>query len=188
MLKISSSYIKKITAASNVLTHYRKFNYQKEIYTNKFELNSDRNLQKELVNSNLLRAQEPNLHRFVDAYRKSGHKQAKLDPLNQEENIKLDELDPNTYGRDSQGIKLYNTSGILFNNLSESSMTIEQIETYLKDIYSNNISFEFDFIQNEEEKLWLTKEFEKLRFVDLEAKIKTEILVLLAKSEVFYLQ
>ena len=95
-------------------------------------------------------------------------------------------MDPRTYNLNLNDNKLYPVKGLLF-NCSKDLMTIKEISSYLKNAYSNNISIEFDFIENEEERLWLTKEFETLGTSDIEVKEKNELLQALIKSEVLYL-
>ncbi len=129
------------------------------------------------------------MFRFVNSYHKNGHKIAKVDPLQLNEyfnNLKFDEFDPKTYGLNINDNKQYPIRGILFNS-AKTSMTLIEINRYLKNVYSDKISIEFDFIDNEEEKLWLVKEFERIRTTDLEIKTKKELLQNLIKSEVFFL-
>jgi 2-oxoglutarate dehydrogenase complex dehydrogenase (E1) component-like enzyme len=185
MLKVSS--IKALKHKHLPSFFARKYNYQKEIYTNKFEIREDRDLKDQLAKINSHINAQPNLFRFVNSYRQNGFRVANLDPLNQEkQSVELQALDPKTYGLDLKDEKLYDTTGIIFNS-SNQRMTIKQIEDYLKDTYSSNLTIEFDYIQNEEEKLWISKEFEKLKTLNLESKTKIELLKLLSKSEVKFI-
>ncbi len=128
------------------------------------------------------------MHRFVNAYHKNGHRISKIDPLKLNEsfkNLQLNELDPKTYDLNINDSQLYPITGILFGS-AKSSMTVKEINSYLNNVYSNNISIEFDFIESEEEKLWLAKEFEKITTTDLDIENKKEILQTLIKSEVIF--
>ena len=168
----------------------RGYNYQTEIYNNKFQsdLELRESLKSEIVSQSHLKNAQPNLYRFIEAYRQHGHRQGHINPLEQADTVscdgKLFELNPGYYGllKDSQ---TFATEGLLFNmGDSAASMTIEQIEQYLQDMYASKMTIEFDFIKNEEEKHWIAKHFEAVQHAPLETNDKCEILKLLLKSQV----
>lgn len=170
---------------AQMLTPNRAFNYQKEIYLNSYDSHlNDKSLKDQLTNVNRHRANEANLYRYINAYHKYGVRQAKLDPLNQQINRTnaIDELNPTSYGLVDDNGK-HNVDGLLFNAQS-SSLTLKEISTYLNNYYANNISIEFDFLQNEDEKLWLNKEYERIVGQTLDNGTRLDILKLLLKSQV----
>ena len=80
--------------------------------------------------------------------------------------------------------QIYSTTGLLFNSNTEESQSLNDIENSLREIYSKNITIEFDHISNEEEKFWIAKEFEIMSNKQLESNSRVEILKLLLKSQV----
>ena len=175
------------SALSPNKTAYRGYNYQTEIYTNKFQsdLELRESLKNEIVSQGHLKNAQPNLYRFIEAYRQHGHRLGHINPLELADTTnsgdKLFELNPAYYGlhKDSD---TFATDGLLFN--TGESMTIEQIEQYLQDMYASKMTIEFDFIKNEEEKHWIAKHFEAVQHASLETSDKCEILKLLLKSQV----
>jgi 2-oxoglutarate dehydrogenase complex dehydrogenase (E1) component-like enzyme len=133
------------------------YHYQAEIYTNNFE-NSElkKELKSDLLKLNRHRIDQPNLYRFIKSYQEHGYKIANLNPLKTSTNeINITELEPEFYGLSRNDTK-YSVDGLLNANGS-ASMTVNEIENYLKKIYSQQITIEFEFLQSEEEKLWLAR-------------------------------
>ena len=173
-----------------VMSHARTHAYQSEIYTSRFEQAEDKALKDELTRSNALANEQPNLARFIGAWRRDGHKIAKLDPLNlsngeataaAENN--LSELRPKTYGLSHQAHKTYDNTGLLYSS-GQSVMSLAEIEAYLSHTYSANMAIEFDFIKSSEEKLWIAREFERMSRAQVADDVKVELLDLLIKSQV----
>ncbi|RNA23119.1 putative 2-oxoglutarate dehydrogenase E1 component DHKTD1 mitochondrial [Brachionus plicatilis] len=161
----------------------KNYHYQTEIYTNKFEA-FDEKLSEKLKNTNQSRNNQSNLYRFINAYRQHGYRIAKLDPLNQQNNNnKLSELDPATYGleRDSTTYPIQD----LIHASDSGKLTIDEVENYLKTIYSDKISIEFEFITCPEEKLWIEQKFEEHLSRPIETQTRLDILDLLMKSQAF---
>lgn len=180
--QILKQHLKCITQSS------RKYYFQTEIYNN--ELVESRrvnnyvfeNLHKENENFYEKAKQEPNLYRFIKAYRQYGYKIGEINPLEFEKTTSLpNELNPLRYGLDRS--LSYSTKGLLFNSFDEPK-NLNEIESSLREIYSKNITIEFDHISNEEEKLWIAREFEKMSSGKLNSKNRIEILKLLLKSQV----
>ena len=163
----------------------RSYNYQTRIYTdldlNKTTINLSE-IQKELADCNQKALSQPNLYRFVRAYRQYGFKISKLNPLISKDEVNISvfpELDPKTYGLCSSST--YATDGLLH---VDSNMTLGQLEQYLRSAYSNNMCMEFEHIQSEEEKFWLSKEYEKMQMETLDVNTQVNLLKLMLKSEV----
>ena len=135
---------------------FNNYHYQTDIYTSKFE-NTDvsQDLRRELLTLNKYRNEQPNLYRFIKSYQEYGYKRSQLDPLNTktENELSLSELEPEFYGL-LRNDNRYSVEGLLNCN---ATMTIEEIEKYLKKVYSQHITIEFEFLQREEEKLWLAR-------------------------------
>ena len=167
----------------------RTYYFQTEIYNNE-KVESRRvnnqfneNLRKENEYFYEKAKQEPNLYRFIKAYRQYGFKIGEINPLKLENITNLpQELDPLQYGLDRS--QIYSTTGLLFNSNTEESQSLNDIENSLREIYSKNITIEFDHISNEEEKFWIAKEFEIMSNKQLESNSRVEILKLLLKSQV----
>ena len=170
----------------------RLFHYQNDIYINKepILLTSNNNLNElknEIEKSNENIIKEPNLYRYIKAYRQYGFKISKINPIETEncESVPL-ELDPKTYGLVDKSSK-YSTNGLLFKtdlNESNSNNSLTEIEEYLRNTYSKNVTIEFEHIRNEEEKYWLAKRFEQMQQQSLESNVRVNILKLMAKSQV----
>lgn len=160
----------------------KNYHYQTEFYTGKFD-SVDENLANQLITTNHSRSNQSNLYRYIHAYRQYGYKISQVDPLDHQNNInKISELDPATYGLERNSTA-YSVKDLI--HASESrNLTIDEIENYLKNIYSNKISIEFDFISSPEEKLWIEKKFEELLLKPIENKTRLNILDILIKSQV----
>ena len=181
MLKISCSLYRTLNQPA-FTSFAARYHYQTELYAKKFEI-KDAKLEQELVAVNELRRNNAQLARFIDAYQQQGVKRANLDPLglqNNSSNETLKELDPATYGLDKNSS--YSTEGFLFSN--EKSMSLSQIETYLNKVYSSNMSIEFSFINDQEEKLWIAKEFEAVSAKQVQVQAKKDMLKILMNSQV----
>lgn len=169
------------TARTCLLTK-RCFQYQNEIYVSNFEPNRrDKTMRNRLSQANESRSAQPNLYRFIRAYQENGFKMGRVNPLGNHE-TKVDELELKNFGLNSNGSQQFQVDNLLFST-SKSSMTIDEIESYLREIYANKMTIEFDFIQNEEEKLWIATQFEKLQREPISATNQLESLKLMLKSQ-----
>ncbi|XP_055381186.1 probable 2-oxoglutarate dehydrogenase E1 component DHKTD1 homolog, mitochondrial [Condylostylus longicornis] len=108
------------------------------------------------------RNSQSNLYRWVEGYRKHGHKLAMIDPVVfKGKNVSaIEELDPKYYGlKPDENV---NSLGI-FNNLSsKNTVSIAELEVLLKRVYCGSISSEFSYIESTEEKEWLSENYEKI--------------------------
>uniref|UniRef100_A0A6M2DDZ7 Putative 2-oxoglutarate dehydrogenase e1 subunit n=1 Tax=Xenopsylla cheopis TaxID=163159 RepID=A0A6M2DDZ7_XENCH len=123
------------------------------------------------------RQKQCNFYRWVNSYRKHGHKVANVDPVNFKQlPSTLPELNEARYGLNaSDRLDFY---GIL--GSTSDSGTVEEASQFLRDVYCGEISAEFDYIDNEEELHWFAKNFEKLpsqQCTNEERKIMAELLV-----------
>jgi 2-oxoglutarate dehydrogenase complex dehydrogenase (E1) component-like enzyme len=181
---LKSSQLCKNLRKPAVLSHLtRNYNYQTELYAKKLELKDER-LAEELKLAYKHRAAQPQLSRFIEAYHQYGVKLARLDPLelNPVSNNLPVELNPATYGLNASTTA--STEGLLFGAVGSQSTSIGEIEAYLQRTYSSNMAIEFSFINNEEEKLWIAKEFEAMSATQVPSNDKIEMLKLLINSQV----
>ena len=168
---------------SVISSTYRNHNFQTKIYTDKFtskqipeaELKSDLEIFKSKRNL------QPNLYRFIKAYHQNGHKLGDINPLSTNEAAEHSELTPEYYDL-QRDAAVYATQGLL--NSQSSSMTLTEIESYLKNTYSDKMTVEFDFVANELEKEWISKEFEAMQVSEVDKADKIELTKLLLKSQV----
>ncbi len=176
--KLSTKNFQKLT-----LSPRRDHSYQTSIYTANFN-SRDTILNSQLDKVKASRNAQPNVYRFVKAYQQSGHKQGQIDPLETfTDCVKPIELDLDYYGLSSNDERLFNTDGLL--NLKKSQeMSVTEIESYLKKTYSGNMTIEFDYINSEAEKMWISQEFEAMQMQEVDNNDKIEILKLLLKSQV----
>lgn len=160
----------------------RFFNYQTELFRPgaRFGPQEDQRLSEELKGVTQLRHTNAQLYNYIKAYHEYGVRLAKLNPL-EAEDVKMPvELNPETYGLRTNSS--YSTEGFLFND--QKTMSLTEIEQYLQSIYSSHMAIEFSFIDNEEEKLWIAREFEKLNGLQISNETRVDLLKLLVKSQV----
>ncbi|XP_055851943.1 probable 2-oxoglutarate dehydrogenase E1 component DHKTD1 homolog, mitochondrial isoform X2 [Episyrphus balteatus] len=129
------------------------------------------------------RNSQPNVFRWVEAYRKHGHKLASINPVAFKPNSSsFDELTPEYYGLRSDD--RITPRGILNVSDIESTTTVGEIQKILNDIYCNaGASVEFAYIENQEEREWLAENFEKLRKQNVSTDGRRKIAELLIKSQ-----
>ena len=89
--------------------------------------------------------------KFINDYRSSGFMLAKLDPLNLVNNNQYNQLDPTKYF----DVSLYENEYIIDINNINNKMKLKDIITKFTSIYSDKIGYEFMYLNNTEEKLWL---------------------------------
>ncbi|XP_037921992.1 probable 2-oxoglutarate dehydrogenase E1 component DHKTD1 homolog, mitochondrial [Hermetia illucens] len=128
------------------------------------------------------RNSQPDIVRWVEGFRKHGHRLASIDPVNFKKlETSVDELSPAFYGLQSD--TKADLSGIA--DALSGTKTIAEIEELLKKVYCGPISAEFSFIQNLEEREWLAARFEALNDQYVENKTKKEFLEILLKNQLF---
>ena len=98
------------------------------------------------------RASQPNLHRFVDAYRRHGHKIANTNPVKPPCEEIPDILQPSHYMLDSS-IE-YSMKGVLFSenlNVSDSTSTVQDLAKVLQKTYCDSIALDTTCVDNQTE-------------------------------------
>ena len=130
---------------SVISSTYRNHNFQTKIYTDKFTSKQipEAELKSDLENFKSKRNLQPNLYRFIKAYHQNGHKLGDINPLSTNEAAEHSELTPEYYDL-QRDAAVYATQGLL--NSQSSSMTLTEIESYLKNTYSDKMTVEFDFL------------------------------------------
>ncbi len=117
---------------------------------------------------------------LIEAYRRFGHLNAKLDPLGS-----VPEPDPRLqighYGlTDADLAKTFTTKGVL----SSPTATLQQILTALRDIYCGSVGVQYSTISDERERHWLREYVEnKQTGIHYDADTKRSILKELIASE-----
>ncbi|KAL9899955.1 putative 2-oxoadipate dehydrogenase complex component E1 homolog isoform 2-T2 [Glossina fuscipes fuscipes] len=130
---------------------------------------------------------QSNVYRWVEAYRKHGHKFANVNPISiKGPQSPLDELNPAFYGLEAkENVK---PQGLLnapeLETTTATTTTVDVLELLLKQIYCGNaVSAEFAYIENLEEREWLSKHFEQLKTRSVSNDVRKQIAELLIKSQ-----
>ena len=119
---------------------------------------------------------------LVLAYKRFGHLAASLDPLGLAPRKEVIEIDPKNHGIDDSDLeKEVELSGIL----GLGKVKISQVINHLRYIYTNKIGFEFEYISNNEQKAWLSRESENAALSDLSKDEKVKILKEIIRTEKF---
>lgn len=151
------------------------------------------------------RQSESNFYRWVEAYRRDGHRLAQTNPIEYmpKERYKksyidfkstskelfllfffsfIPPLDPARYGLTESATQ--NFSGIMY--ASDSNGSIKQAKELLEKLYCGEISMESVYIESEEEREWLIENYEKLlSTVTYSPETRTKFMELLLKSQVW---
>ncbi|XP_030754451.1 probable 2-oxoglutarate dehydrogenase E1 component DHKTD1 homolog, mitochondrial isoform X2 [Sitophilus oryzae] len=130
------------------------------------------------------RCESSNLYRLVSAYRKYGHKYAKVNPVCLgKTNLNDLELDIRKYGFKNTDEVIYTES--IVNGIEESTIPLSELVKFLDKVYCNYTSAEFEYLETEEEREWFASELETSLNWKIDANQKKEILKDLIKSEAF---
>lgn len=102
-----------------------------------------------------------NLNAWINAYRQHGHRTAAVNSINwYNENETVSELDISRYGLELSQ-ELAGLDGIV--SFSDSKIqTIADLREKLNEAYCQNVSSEFAFIEDEQEREWFTESYEKM--------------------------
>ncbi|MEQ6378570.1 2-oxoglutarate dehydrogenase E1 component [Bacillaceae bacterium S4-13-56] len=123
--------------------------------------------------------------KLVDAIRRYGHLEAEIYPVGKPSNRFSAVLDPGTYGLEDQDLKDIPSEWIWPEAPNHLNNGFEAVQE-LKDIYIGTIAFEFDHVDNEEERAFLQKQVESGHYrVDLSSQQKKQLLNRLAEVEGF---
>lgn len=130
------------------------------------------------------RVKKSNVYRWVEAYRNHAHRTAAIDPVpfrtSAENNVP--ELDSSRYGLSTRDF--VEPFGIC-NFKSNSTLTVDQLQELLNRTYRGTASIELAFIENEQEREWLTENYERHLHKTLDTIDRREIAELLLKSQAF---
>ncbi|XP_054725087.1 probable 2-oxoglutarate dehydrogenase E1 component DHKTD1 homolog, mitochondrial [Anastrepha obliqua] len=106
-----------------------------------------------------------NVYRWVEAYRKHGHKLAAVNPISirDQQSITIDELNPQFYGlAPDQSVQPQGLISAPQQSVG-SPTTVSGLASLLKEIYcSTAVSAEFQYLESLEEREWLASRFEQL--------------------------
>ena len=106
------------------------YGYNAPLHQKLKEAKPDLNLEIEARKAN------PNLYRYVEAFRLHGHKAAHTNPT-KNPSKSLPVLEPGRYGLPDQ----VDTTGILY-GAPQPSMSLNELTDYLKNVYCNNIAID----------------------------------------------
>jgi len=122
--------------------------------------------------------------KLVEAIRRYGHLEADIYPIGKEtDGTKL--VKPETYGLSEDDLRDIPASW-LWEYAPQGVDNGYDVVRYLKDIYTGTISFEFDHVNNDEERKWLLEHIEAGKYhADLSADEKKQLLDRLAHVEGF---
>ncbi len=125
---------------------------------------------------------EIRVNNLIAAYEEYAHLSANLDPLDLIEKKFIVELDLKNHDiNDSDLEKEVNLNG----KFGLQKAKISQVIEYLNFIYANKIGTEFEYISNNKQKEWLTREFENVALTDLSKEEKIKILKEIIRTEKF---
>ncbi len=117
--------------------------------------------------------QEAVIH-LVQAYRRSGHMRANLDPLGLQEPREIPELDFHYHGLTEADLETEFSAGS-FAGIDKAPL--KEIIAALNATYSGNIGIESDFIRNIEEREWVQAQFERHRSQPRFSKEEQEVIL-----------
>ncbi|XP_050294186.1 probable 2-oxoglutarate dehydrogenase E1 component DHKTD1 homolog, mitochondrial isoform X2 [Anthonomus grandis grandis] len=132
------------------------------------------------------RQKSSNLYRLVTAYRQHGHKLANVDPISLLDDISHNEgteLNIARYGFTDPSEQIDLPAGIV--NMPKDKVSISELVEFLSQTYCNYTSIEYQYIENEEEREWLSQEYEHLSTQELEKNVKITLAKELLRSEEF---
>lgn len=119
---------------------------------------------------------------LILAYRRFGHLAAKLDPLGLITPSYVAEIDYKNHGiSDSDLEKTVDLKGVL----GLEKVKISQVIDYLNFIYTSSVASDFEYIKNQEQKLWLASAIEKAMLTDISKSEKVKILSEVVRTERF---
>ncbi|XP_012735817.2 probable 2-oxoglutarate dehydrogenase E1 component DHKTD1, mitochondrial [Fundulus heteroclitus] len=125
--------------------------------------------------------QDHSLARLVEAYRTHGHKAAKINPLLPQQPVldsvpEIDMLAGSVRGT-------LNTSGL--RHFGKSQASVEEVQTYLEQVYCGHLSVETGQLSSLEEREWFADRFEELKRDSLSPEEKKRLAKLMLESQEF---
>ncbi len=121
---------------------------------------------------------------LIAAYKKVGHLAADVDPLGLMVRKNSAEIEPEFHKISDADLALEVSAPISLAS-SNGKIKLADLIAKLNKIYTNKIGAEFEYIANNEQKQWLTNEFESLATADLEGAEKIKVLSEIIKAEKF---
>lgn len=104
--------------------------------------------------------QQERILELINAYRRFGHLQAQIDPLNLYKGVSSPALDLSFYGFSEKDLqKTFNVES--FPSVNKSSATLNEIYQTLRRVYSGHIGFEYMHIERLDEVKWLQEKIEQ---------------------------
>ena len=132
------------------------------------------------------RAAQANLHRYVEAFRRHGHKIANTNPVKPRISELPNILSPSYYLLDSSNV--FATEGILLaDNIppSKTAKSLDEISNFLKATYCESIALDTTSVENETEQDWLYQKFENLTEIKLSHDDRRRLATEMLKSQNF---
>lgn len=122
------------------------------------------------------------IHNLVNSYRRFGHLAASLDPLGlkPQENVSQIQLEQNFIEESDLSCEID-----IGGNLGFGNAKISDIVLRLQQLYCGQIGSDFEYIENQEQKQWLTREIETLILKNLDKGEKIKILKEVIRTEGF---
>ncbi len=123
--------------------------------------------------------------KLVEAIRRYGHLEADIYPVGRDKNRKSELVDPKSYGLTTEDLKSIPASWLWEeapNGVDNGYDVIEQLKKY----YSGTITFEYDHVNNDDERKWLLERIESGNvYLSLTDEEKKQLLERLAHVEGF---
>ena len=130
-----------------------------------------------------------NLQGFISNYKKRGHLFASLDPLGLANNTQKDQsFSPDHWQiSEIENIEAFPFDYRLNPDYKYYCGTVGELKKHLDYLYTGSVGVEFEHIQNEEERIWLYNNYEKVMKEDISKAEKMTLLSYLIRAEEFEL-
>lgn len=113
---------------------------------------------------------ENNLKGYINYFRKNSHKYASIDPLIINSKKQSNGFSPEYWGlSELEKIEDFplDESSTYTDEITNNLTTVQDLESFLKKLYLSNVGVEFEYLNNEEEKLWLYQNYENIMSQDI---------------------
>ena len=107
--------------------------------------------------SPLAATKQTSVLRLINSYRVRGHQNAKIDPLDLNPPPAVADLNPTFHGLSDADMNQVFHSGSLY---TDQKMTLSEILTFLKQVYTGTVGSEYMHITSTEQKRWIQKRLE----------------------------
>lgn len=122
------------------------------------------------------------LDALILAYKNHGHLAANLDPLNLSKRVVVPSLELQDHGLEDADLE---KEVILGGELNLEKAKLGDAINRLKSIYTGTVGFEYNYILDEKQKEWISKEVDKTFTTDLPANEKRKVLNELIRTQKF---